>query len=148
MRELKFRAWDKDNKEMVYAGRPFSDPELWYLSDVNGDSYELKLTIGNHGDYSRKVDFELMQFTGLKDKNGKECYEFDIVQFTPPKRKSGFTKKPTPMVVIWHEKKARFTLLIGKGKTGELNYMNLAVALADPNHEIVGNRYENPELMK
>ena len=58
MREIKFRAWDKNNKAM------FNEVAI----SKNG-----KCAI------SQEDIFELMQYTGLKDKNGKEIYEGDIV---------------------------------------------------------------------
>jgi len=63
MREIKFRAWDKEKKEWVYFG----------LNEVYGMGQDLP------NGYA-KIDFDkLMQYTGLKDKNGKEIYEGDIV---------------------------------------------------------------------
>ena len=57
MRDIKFRAWDKESKSMRYNAE---------------DSLSLIL--------SNKQDFELMQYTGLKDKAGVEIYEGDIVK--------------------------------------------------------------------
>ena len=69
-------------------------------------------------------DLEIMQFTGLLDKNGKEIYEGDVTR-CGQEEKIG--------VVEWHKEFAMFT--------------NCAVA--DPNKcEVIGNIYENPELIK
>ena len=60
MREIKFRVFDKISKEMIYFD--INDPaNLWFLINFN---YEAE---------------EVMQYTWLKDKNGKEVYEGDIL---------------------------------------------------------------------
>ena len=125
MREIKFRAWLKEKKEMIDNARPdFFCKQLHYLcgnsaggQDVLGVSTE---------------DIELMQYTELKDKNNKEIYEGDIVKFL-----NGIFE------VIWCNEKASFML---KNK----EYKEFLNFIYENNNvmEIVGNIYKNPELIK
>jgi len=67
MREIKFRAWDKEG----------------YMMNVSSIDFEKKVITGIRQDNNGWTDnfdaFELMQYTELKDKNGKEIYEGEIV---------------------------------------------------------------------
>ena len=120
MREIKFRAWDKQEKKMVY------DVERTYDGyPVNGvSSFGAILDCPNF--------FDVMQFTGLKDKNGKEIYEGDILLL--PSGKSG--------KVFWEKFMAGFAVSLSRF------FPELIDADTANDSEIVGNIYENKELKK
>ena len=110
MREIKFRAWIKNHKQMIFL-----------TAVAFGD------LIDNH-----KKGFEIMQFTGLKDKNRKEIYEGDIVELERAKYQ-----------VYWHQHIAKWELerlnIKGFSNIGLINWNNC---------EVIGNKFENPELLK
>ena len=118
-REIKFRAWDKNNKE-IYE-HPFGYIEFYKDSLVVGfDDGDLKL----EGD-----DVILMQYTGLKDKQGKEIYEGDIL------KGKGFNGE----VDIWEAVNLCY-----------FHHWQETESLMEENGdiEIIGNIYENPDLIK
>lgn len=83
MREIKFRVWDKETKRLFVLG----DGHDTFMFLPSGASY-YNLQNGSGGD-----DYDLMQFTGLNDKTGKEIFEGDICtgMFYPGKSSSQLT---------------------------------------------------------
>lgn len=141
-REIKFRAWDNNKKIMYY------DENSSFIFSSN----KIECNFDN-GWLTRNTGI-FMQFTGLKDRNGKEIYEGDIVRVVDdPSHKynidmlrSDFGKKA---LVVWENRWASFGLsdgydeaLISKGGIGNLISSGFNCA------EIIGNIYENPELLK
>lgn len=115
-REIKFRAWDKKYKEMIsneeFCFSPFyvqADGKVINLDESDKNKFE-------------ELDYVLMQYTGLKDRNGKEVYEGDIVE-----HKFGYTR-----VIKWRHTNSYVGFGISKGER----------------NEVIGNVYENKDLLK
>lgn len=141
MREIKFRAWNKKTKEMFDVHEIKVDRLSRNLTWVRGygeSDYEgTEVYGGGNMLYANKPRYELMQFTGLKDKNGVEIYEGDIC-----KSKVGYVGK-----IVFSETSAEFSL----GVKRELNkYIleNHTLLYAYRELEVIGNVHDNPELLE
>lgn len=137
MREIKFRAWDIPGKLMVYSGRQETQDldggERTYWTYITPGSVEktcLEITLLDTGGLEKEVIYgHLMQYTGLKDKNGTEIYEGDLVQIQYGRHK---------------------TLHIG-----EVQWLSDVEGVGwnlvddvNTHYEVIGNIYENKELVK
>ena len=71
-REIKFRIWDVENKEMLKVQELDFEPTFY--------GGRIAIRPDQYNDYFDTEDMILMQYTGLKDKNGKEIYEGDIIR--------------------------------------------------------------------
>jgi len=126
MREIKFRAWDKRK-------------QTWYHKIVEWVFGRPKGSLGQLPELSAEV--VLMQYTGLKDKNGKEIYEGDIVQFQADVLDDGSfgdSLKPAYFVLA---------KVVFMGSAFRFEYGG-NVPLAHSACEIIGNIYENSELLE
>ena len=125
MRELKFRAWSTiedtwvDSDEIPMTGEPQPTLELF------GNNYLV-----------------LMQYTGLKDKNGKEIYEGDIIQ----DKRIVFATMPAIIetLVVSFRQDGFYAL----NPTNDDPYPAFGKLRYYQGFEIIGNIYENPELIK
>ncbi len=129
-REPKFRAWDKKAKRMSPPFVLFG--EFTLLGGVHSWQREAKIDGSSLG---RLIDLEILQFIGRHDKNGKEIYDGYILIAEPDK---------PPMVVKWSEKFASWCLY--RDGWAFAHWFGEA---CDPEQcEVIGNIYENPELME
>ena len=124
MREIKFRAWHIGKKKMYTpVCVMFCPNELREYRIFEASDREL---LGND------KHFHVMQFTGLKDANGEDIYEGDILVDD--------TEGLTYDFVEWSDEWAGWT-------TGNW-YGSKELAENARHHEVVGNVYQNPELLK
>lgn len=125
MREIKFRAWDAKIKKMFVP-----DHIDGYGILVTEERHEVGEGMFGTHPIEYPNPYVLMQYTGCKDKNGKEIYEGDVLDTPDGKVK-----------VIWWLAGFYFKYLENKGR-GEFVGVN-------PNEmEVIGNLYENKELLK
>ena len=129
MREIKFRAWN-EVEEKIYN---------WY-EFLNTNMKNTFIT-------PESTAMILMQYTGLKDKNGTEIYEGDIVKIHAHSYDYGFSKNRIGQIKFLDgsfgfykqlsEKEYLFNELSTEYGYGELDY-----------YEVIGNIYKNPELLE
>lgn len=137
MREIKFRAWSKTLKAMYWFD------VTWGNSWIMGGGWLSVVPFGEdrqfHPPNIMAIDpqeSELMQFTGLHDKNNKEVWEGDIVKF---ETLDAINNQTLVGAIKYSEHGTRFGV--------EIEHRGLLQFY--PNYtEVIGNIHENPDLLK
>ena len=142
MREIKFRAWDKENKKML-------SPETllkrnYFINSLTGkirfdtdnSCSDPDCCGGPFPQWEDNDDLIVLQYTGLKDKNGKEIYEGDIIEATA--KLQGFV-----MCVIWDSQDAGWRVNYYNGTKPIQDWLCMYQQL-----EVIGNIYQHPHLLK
>ena len=132
-REIKFRIWHAPSKNFVFYKDEYfldMDGKLWYIED--GECRSIKVSL---------KDYIIQQFTGLKDKNGKEIYEGDILSQAVFPKETDMTE-----IVIFED--GRFCIKTNYKNIFHRNNLDLDNQLvATFKFKIIGNIYENPNLI-
>lgn len=133
VREIKVRVWDKNKKLFL------PEDSIAVLSG-QGQLFVMIKDFENYreGEYGYADSFELIQFTGLLDKNGKEIYEGDIITHNKYTKESGRNEQSNPKIVYWDDTKAGFE------QNPPNNYQS---GMFYSEYTIIGNKYSNPELL-
>lgn len=125
-REIKLRAWDKNAKKW----RTIASLD-WYkpITGKTGLCGACVILDDGRDQFMPIEEIEIVQFTGFKDKNRKEIYEGDILDTEAGR-----------FVVVWETHSAAFRYHDLQGNSeSPLNYDHI---------EVIGNIYENPDLIK
>ena len=134
MRHFKFRLWDKEEKRIINLSKGYPYHHTFSVEEGGNISY-YNLQNGSGG-----KEYELMQYTGLQDENGVEVYEGDIFSAEGHFQGEGWFDTGEHdydfnAPVEWDNKHLSYTC--GGYYLHELY-----------NFKIIGNIYENPELLK
>ena len=131
-REIKFRFWgkfgelneedDECEMEMLYGNR-----FCFFESEPINNLFDCR-------------NFQVMQYTGLKDKNGKEIYEGDIVTIEYGKGVVEYSEKQAMFIINWIGDNEAYNESLA------YNPRNYIYGKTRKDIEVIGNIYENPEI--
>lgn len=134
MREIKFKAKRKDNQEWVYGyliKSPFENYYIYPILDKRYKNWE-------HSPLVQVIPKTICEYTGLKDKNGVEIYENDIIR-----HKTIYSDEIGKDTVFFNEDYGTFEAAInGNKKDSEVLGFYLSRLSIDTNYEVIDNLYD------
>ena len=148
-REIKFRAWNTEMNHMVFPSLEFGR-DIWPCfykritkseTKKNGDTVEVIMEMVSIDHILQSPEFEVMQFTGLLDKNGKEIYDGDIVFNHSEEGQSNSN------AIIWDNDRYVIEQLSAEGDKINGTGIYLELYLLNEDIEIIGNIYELPKIV-
>ena len=136
MREIKFRAYGEIQCYYLTSSGWKPKKQMCQVSSLNIKTHKCRVLYKGENGTNEYDTFELskvnlMQYTGLKDKNGKEIYEGDIIKYTQHYFNTPMIKYKTKIVEWKYDKWGVYETNAGESDI-----------------EVIGNIYENPELLK
>ena len=137
MREIKLKAWNKATKKMYEVIKiDFYNEKVGYL-------FADPITQGEAIGYFKFSDIDLIEYTGLKDKNGKEIYEGDICRWRDLETFNDEILEDI-FVVVWNDEKLAWYT---QNEDGNFGY-DLYEYTDDRDLGVIGNIYENINLLE